>query len=62
MTEQPMLVIDKLEDLYLQATNEQSHYYTAAVIKEAIDEIKRLHAIIEVFDTICDHLCKIIGR
>lgn len=37
-----MTTLEKLEDLHKQATTEQSHFYTARVIKEAIEEIKRL--------------------
>ena len=37
-------ILEDLADLYKQATTERSHYYTARVIDEAIDEIKRLRS------------------
>ena len=39
-----MNIIEKLEDLLVQATKERSHYYVASVCREAIAEIKRLQA------------------
>ena len=42
-----MTIIEKLEDLHKQATNERSHYYTASVLKDSIAEIKRLNADID---------------
>ena len=33
---------EKMFDLYIQATTENTHYYTAAVIKEAALEIMKL--------------------
>lgn len=35
-------VLDDLANLYKQATEERSHYYTGAVIQQAISEISRL--------------------
>jgi len=40
-----MTLIEALEDLYLQATTEKSHFYTANLLKAAIKEIKRLQRI-----------------
>ncbi len=37
-----MTILEKLQDLHVQATNERSHFYTGAVIREAIAEIERL--------------------
>ena len=37
-----MGIIEKLEDLILQATTERSHYYVAATAREAVEEITRL--------------------
>ena len=37
-----MDIIEKLVDLHKQATTENDHYYTASVIKEAIEEILTL--------------------
>lgn len=39
-------ILEKLEDLYEQATTEHSHFYTAKVIYEAIKEIEKLQKII----------------
>ncbi len=35
-------ILDDLEDLHKQATEERSHNYTGRCIRRAIDEIKRL--------------------
>lgn len=37
-----MDIIEKLLDLYKQATQERTHYYTATCISEAIAEIEQL--------------------
>jgi hypothetical protein len=37
-----MDVLEKLVDLHHQATTEHSHYYTASVIREAMEEIAAL--------------------
>ena len=39
MPEQNIDIVSKLLDLQKQATTEESHYYTASVITEAIQEI-----------------------
>ena len=41
-------ILEKLEDLLKQATTERSHYYVAGCCREAIAEIKRLRAAVEV--------------
>lgn len=41
-----MDIVDRLKDLHKQATTEESHYYTASVIEQAIIEIERLRHII----------------
>jgi hypothetical protein len=46
-------VLDKLEDLYKQATTERSHYYVAGVVKEAIAEIQRLRVIDWKYRDLC---------
>lgn len=35
-------IIDKLEQLAVQAVKEKSHYYVAKCVREAVVEIKRL--------------------
>jgi hypothetical protein len=35
-------ILAKIDDLILQAATERSHYYTAATLREARDEIERL--------------------
>lgn len=40
-------IVEKIDDLILQATTERSHYYTANTLKEARDEIVRLRAEVE---------------
>lgn len=35
-------ILNDLKDLHKQATEENSHYYTAKVIKRAISEIEQL--------------------
>jgi hypothetical protein len=42
-----MTLIEKLQDLLLQATTERSHYYVASAVKEAIAEITRLETWID---------------
>jgi len=37
-----MDILEKLVDLHAQATKERSHYYTGAVIKQAMEEISIL--------------------
>jgi hypothetical protein len=37
-----MDIIEKLEDLIKQATEERTHYYVKSVCEEAIEEIKGL--------------------
>jgi hypothetical protein len=41
-------ILDKLADLYKQATEERSHNYTGAVIKEAITHIAGLRAAVQI--------------
>lgn len=38
-------ILEALADLYNQAANEKSHYYTAKVVAEALLELQRLYAI-----------------
>lgn len=38
-------ITDRLRDLHKQATQERSHHYTGACIRDALAEIKRLRAI-----------------
>lgn len=38
----PNDVLEALRDLYKQATEEESHYYTGAVVAAAIFEIEKL--------------------
>jgi hypothetical protein len=49
-----MIILEKLEDLLLQATTERSHYYTAAVLREAIAEIRRLQEIEWMYKDLCE--------
>lgn len=35
-------ILEKIADLHVQATREKSHYYTASVLREALEEIRRL--------------------
>lgn len=35
-------ILEKLVDLHKQATTERSHFYVAACIKEAMEEIAKL--------------------
>lgn len=46
-------VLDKLEDLYKQATTERSHYYVAGVVKAAIAEIRRLRVVEWQYRDLC---------
>lgn len=39
-------ILEKLLDLHKQATTERSHYYVAATSLLAIEEIRRLRAIV----------------
>ncbi len=39
-----MDIIEKLQDLHKQATTEQSHYYVANTVIEAIQEIHKLRS------------------
>lgn len=38
----PKSLLEKLEDLHKQATTENSHHYTASVLKEAMEVIRSL--------------------
>ncbi len=42
-----MDILEKLIDLHKQATTERSHYYVAATVKEAAEEIRRLRALLD---------------
>jgi hypothetical protein len=42
-------ILRRLEDLHKQATTEQSHYYTAGCIRDAIREIKTLRFVLKEF-------------
>jgi hypothetical protein len=46
-------IINQLEDLHKQAVTERSHYYTAKVIKAAIEEIKRLQEYEWMYKDLC---------
>lgn len=37
-----MDIVERLDDLIIQATKERSHYYVANCAKDASEEIKRL--------------------
>jgi hypothetical protein len=50
-------IISRLEDLYIQATRERSHYYTGIIIKEALMEIIKLRE--EVLDLQTDRIALI---
>lgn len=49
-----MTIIEKLEDLLVQATTERSHYYVASTVKEAIEEIKRLEYLHKLDHSLAD--------
>lgn len=39
-------ILTRLADLYIQATEENTHYYVANCVKDAIEEILRLRLVI----------------
>lgn len=41
-------ILVRLRDLHKQAVVERSHYYTGSVVHDAIDEIERLRAQIDL--------------
>lgn len=46
-------IVARLEDLHKQATTEQSHYYVAGCVRDAIREIKSLRFVLkELYDVL----------
>lgn len=46
-------ILEKLADLHKQATTENSHFYVAACVKEAIAEINRLREYEWMYKDLC---------
>lgn len=50
-------LIEKIDDLIVQATKERSHYYTASVLKECRKCMERYQDTEEVYQKVMDEKC-----